>query len=132
MSITVIVFDVSMAIIYIVHIQKSITYSMILRHAGWSLNLKLTQPDEFGGWIVIVASICWLRVLFFTALNIYFCNIINKIRFRILKKEVRSRMICDENLPLPEPGIEKFVFYNTLYYRASENQPFFINSDFVK
>lgn len=132
MSITVVIFDVSMAIIYIVHIQKSITYSMILRHAGWSLNLKISHPDEFAGWIVIVASVCWLRGLFFTALNIYFCNIINKIRFRILKKEVRSRMIREGNLPFPEPAIEKFVFYNTLYYRANESQPFFLNNEFEK
>lgn len=131
MSVVVVVFDISMAVIYIVHIQKSITYSMVIRHAGWSLNLRLSHPDAFGGWIVIAASICWLRGLVFTALNMYFCSIINRIRFRILKKEVRSRMLREGNLPFPEPATEKLVYHNSLYYRSGENQPFYIySSDF--
>lgn len=128
-SVTVVVFDVSMAIIYIVHIQKSITYNMVIRHAGWSLNLKASHPGGFGGWLVIAASICWLRGLFFTALNIYFCNVINRIRFRILKKEVRSRMMRQENLPFPEAASENIVFYNSLYYRSGESRPFYVYSN---
>lgn len=129
MSVTVVVFDVSMAIIYIVHIQKSITYSMVIRHAGWSLNLKVTQPNAFGGWIVIAASICWLRGLFFTALNMYFCSVINRIRSKILKKEVRSRVMREGNIPFPEPTNEKLVVYNSLYYRSGESQPFYVYSN---
>lgn len=134
MSVAVVIFDISMAIIYVVHIQKSITYGMVIRHAGWSLNLKISDPDGFGGWIVIVASICWLRGLFFTAMNMYVCKVMNTIRFRILKKEVRSRMMREGNLPFPEPVSEKLVFYNTLYYRSAESQPCFIynNNDFEK
>lgn len=129
MSVAVVVFDVSMAIIYIVHIQKSITYSMVIRHAGWSLNLKIAHPDRFGGWLVIVASVCWLRGLFFTALNIYCCNVINRIRMKILKKEIKTRIMREGNLPFPEPTSEKLVFYNTLYYRAGEDVPFYVDSN---
>lgn len=126
MSTTVVVFDLSMAIIYIVHVQKSITYNMIVRHAGWSLNLKLTNPDRFGGWIVIAASICWLRGIFCTAVNMCLCKVINKIRLRILKKEVKSRVVHEGNVPFPEAASEKLDFYNSLLYRAGESEPIFI------
>ncbi|XP_046978165.1 uncharacterized protein LOC124543889 [Vanessa cardui] len=123
MSVFVIVFDLSMAIVYIAHIQQSLTKGMILRYSGWSVEMKIKHYDDFGGWLPMIASACWLRGGFGLALNIYCCRIFHLIRRRIKKSEVRTRLILQENFPIPEPKYEEPLDSKVLYYRTGEFKP---------
>ncbi|KAJ8723114.1 hypothetical protein PYW08_003026 [Mythimna loreyi] len=54
-------YDLSMAVVYVTHIKQSLTKGMILRYSGWSTELKLKTTEDFGGWLPMAASACWLR-----------------------------------------------------------------------
>ncbi|CAH2084429.1 unnamed protein product [Euphydryas editha] len=122
-SVFVIVCDLSMAIVYIAHIQQSLTKGMILRYSGWSVEMKIKRYDDFGGWLPIIACICWMRGVFVLALNIYCCRILLLIRRRIRKSEVRTRLTLEENYPIPEAKYEEPLDDKVLYYRAGEFKP---------
>ncbi|XP_050348929.1 uncharacterized protein LOC126772571 [Nymphalis io] len=123
MSVFVIIFDLSMAIVYIAHIQQSLTKGMILRYSGWSVEMKIKNHHDFGGWLPIIACTCWLRGNFGLALNIYCCRILHLIRRRVKKSEVRTRLILHENYPIPEPQYEEPLDDKVLYYRTGEFKP---------
>lgn len=122
-SVFIIVYDLSMAIVYIAHIQQSLTKGMILRYSGWSVEMKIKRYDDFGGWLPIIACICWIRGVFVLALNIYCCRILLFIRRRIRKSEARTRLTLEENYPIPEPKYQEPLDDKVLYYRAGEFKP---------
>ncbi|KAL4709605.1 hypothetical protein ACJJTC_007336 [Scirpophaga incertulas] len=94
-SLSVIVFDISMAIMYIAHIKQSLTKGMILRYSGWSVELKLQYYDDFAGWLPIATAVRWLRGIVILGWNIYSCKIINNINRKIKNKEVKTHLICE-------------------------------------
>ncbi|XP_030022090.2 uncharacterized protein LOC115441439 [Manduca sexta] len=133
-SVFVIIFDLSMAIVYVSHIKQSLTKGMVLRYSGWSVQLRLAAYDDFAGWLPIGASICWMRGIFLLGLNIYICKIIYFIRKKIKKKEVGKRTKFDSNPPIPEPKSYPPDDKNILYFRSGESTPYIkkdIRKDFV-
>ncbi|XP_072932381.1 uncharacterized protein [Epargyreus clarus] len=123
-SIFMVIFDLSMAIVYIAHIQQSLTKGMILRYSGWSVEMKLKNPDGFGGWLPMAASICWMRGVVFLAINIYCCRSIRGIRGRIKRREVKRKLILEEKSPIPEAKYEEPWDDKVLYFRTGEKKPF--------
>ncbi|XP_045499400.1 uncharacterized protein LOC123697026 [Colias croceus] len=119
----VILFDVSMAILYISHIQQSLTTGMILRYSGWSVDMKLAHYNSFGGWLPMIASICWLRGIIIFGLNVYICRVIKLMKRRIWKREVKKKLMLEENRPIPEPKYQEPMDRSVLYYRTGEYQP---------
>ncbi|XP_059057455.1 uncharacterized protein LOC131851048 [Achroia grisella] len=123
-SISVLFFDISMAIVYVAHIQQSLTKGMVLRYSGWSVELQLRNYDDFAGWLPITASICWMRGIVILTLNIYSCKIIYYIRKRMKKREVKRRLVQELNLPIPEPAYQQFNDKHVLHCRSGEHKPF--------
>lgn len=123
-SIFVVIFDLSMAIVYASHIKKSLTKGMILRYTGWSVEMKLKNYSDFGGWIPIVAAICWMRGIFIMFLNIYCIRSIHISMRGIQNREVKRRLTLTENLPFPEAKSETPSDDTVLYYRTGENKPY--------
>ncbi|XP_052755281.1 uncharacterized protein LOC113514074 [Galleria mellonella] len=102
-TVSVILFDLSIAIVYVVHIQQSLTKGMVLRYSGWSVELQLKSYDEFAGWLPVAASVCWMRGVLLLVLNMYSCKIIYYIIKRIKKREIKKRLMQEKNLLIPEP-----------------------------
>lgn len=123
-SVFVIIFDVSMAIVYIAHIQQSLTKGMILRYSGWSVEVTIKRYNDFGGWLAIAASACWLRGGVILAINIYCCRILRLIRRKIKKHEVKERLLVGDNGPIPEPKYTEPNDDKVLYFRSGEYKPF--------
>ncbi|XP_045523642.1 uncharacterized protein LOC123713814 [Pieris brassicae] len=121
--ISIIFFDVSMAIVYIAHIQRSLTTGMILRYSGWSVEMKLDHYNRFGGWLPMAASVCWLRGIIIFGVNIYICRKISLIKKSIKKREVNKKLMLEENMPIPEPVFEDPLDDDVLYYRNGEFRP---------
>ncbi|KAJ2951275.1 hypothetical protein O0L34_g5676 [Tuta absoluta] len=117
--ILMVIFDVSMAIVYLAHIQQSLTIEMVLRHAGWAVGMKVDDPQEFAGWIPMLASVMWLRCIVFLTGNILFIRRIWHIRKKIKKKEVQKKH-NKKNPPIPEPqsGIREDPTKNTFVVHA--------------
>lgn len=124
-SVGVVVFDLSMAFVYIAHIQQSVTKGMILRYSGWSVELKLESYDEFAGWIPITASVLWMRGIVFLGMNIYCCKKVNSIRLKIKKREFKMRLMAEGYTPIPYPthDLTQPKDKTVLYYRTGEFQP---------
>ncbi|XP_045769923.1 uncharacterized protein LOC123870601 [Maniola jurtina] len=124
-SIFVVLFDLSMAIVYIAHIQQSLTKGMILRHSGWGMEIKLKGYLDFGGWLPMVASACWMRGIIILGLNIYCCRVLQVIIRRLKKREVKQKVSMRENLPIPEPGYGQPGERDegVLYFRSGEYVP---------
>ncbi|OWR46188.1 hypothetical protein KGM_215578 [Danaus plexippus plexippus] len=116
-------FDLSMAIVYIAHIQQSLTYGMILRYSGWSVEMKVQNYDDFGGWFPMVASICWMRGVIILALNVYSCRVLQLLRRRVRKGEEKRRLVLEEHGPIPEAEFKKPDEDKVLYYRTGEHEP---------
>lgn len=123
-SIFVVIFDLSMALVYASHIKKSLTKGMILRYSGWSVEMKLNNYSDFGGWIPIAAAICWMRGIVITFLNIYCIRSIHISMRGIQNREVKRRITLTENLPFPEAKSEAPSDGTVLYYRTGENRPY--------
>ncbi|CAH2269056.1 jg16073 [Pararge aegeria aegeria] len=121
----IVTFDLSMAIVYIAHIQQSLTKGMILRYSGWGVEMKLQRYDDFGGWYPMVASACWMRGIIIIGLNIYSCRVLQVIRRRIEKREVKKKVALQENLPIPEPmfGQPSERDEGVLYFRSGDYRP---------
>ncbi|XP_023935640.2 uncharacterized protein LOC112044130, partial [Bicyclus anynana] len=121
----VITFDLSMAIVYIAHIQQSLTNEMILRYSGWSVELKLNRYEDFGGWLPIAASALWIRGGIIFALNIYSCRLLQNILRTIQKREVKRKVALRENLPIPDPNFGKPNDRDdgVIYFRPGEYTP---------
>ncbi|XP_021203198.1 uncharacterized protein LOC101739818 isoform X1 [Bombyx mori] len=116
--------DISIAIVYIADIQQSLTKGMIIRYSGWSMEVKLRNYDDFGGWLPIIASICWLRGIVILIFNVYMCKLIYSIRNKIRMKEVGKRVKFRSNFPIPDAKINLPIDTNVLYYRRGEEMPF--------
>ncbi|KAI5639537.1 hypothetical protein NE865_08037 [Phthorimaea operculella] len=101
MCIFMVIFDISMGTVYLAHIQQSLTLAMVLRHAGWAVEMKVDNPEQFAGWIPMLASIMWLRCIVFLIVNILFIKKIWKIKKKIRKKEVQ-RKHRTKNAPIPD------------------------------
>lgn len=129
-SISIVFFDLSMAIVYIADIQQSLSKGMVLRYSGWSVELQLRNYDDFAGWLPITASICWMRGVIILGINIYLCKIIYYIRLKIKKKEVRKRMKLSGFVPIPEARSYYPIDNNVLYYRAGEYVPY-VNKNII-
>ncbi|CAK1555090.1 unnamed protein product [Leptosia nina] len=119
----VISFDISMAIVYIAHIQRSLTYGMILRYSGWSVEMKLDNYNTFGGWIPMAASVCWLRGFVMFGLNVYICRVIRNIRKGLNRREVKKKFMLEENVPIPEARFQEQFDDKVLYYRTGDFKP---------
>ncbi|XP_049872909.1 uncharacterized protein LOC126371639 [Pectinophora gossypiella] len=104
-SLFMVVFDISMAIVYVAHIQKSLTNGMVLRYSGWAVEIKLENYDMFAGWIPMVASACWLRGILIMVCNVYSIKKIRFIIHKIRKKEVKIKMAQEGYLPIPDPTL---------------------------
>lgn len=128
-SIHMVIFDISMGIVYVAHIQQSLTKGMILRYSGWSVELKLQNYDEFAGWIPIIFCIFWMKGIVGLVLNICLLRTMRRIRRKIKKKEVGKRVIKDGYLPVPDPKPMLQHKDKTLYYRTGEKKPAFINNE---
>ncbi|CAG4935218.1 unnamed protein product [Parnassius apollo] len=126
-SISVVIFDLSMAIVYAAHIKKSLTKGMILRYSGWSVEMKLKNYDDFGGWIPVIAAVCWMRGIFIMFINIYCCRTLHLMIRGIRKREVKRRLTLSENSPLPEARTENPSDETVLYYRTGEFVPYVDN-----
>lgn len=123
-SVCVIIFDISMAFVYIAHIQQSVTKGMVLRYSGWSVELKLNSYEEFAGWIPIAACVFWLRGVIILAWNIYCCKIVYSIRWKIKKREVKKKLMTEGYIPIPDPTQDQRQERSVLYFRSGENKPF--------
>ncbi|XP_028171566.1 uncharacterized protein LOC114360903 [Ostrinia furnacalis] len=123
-SVAVVIFDLSMAVVYIAHIQQSLTKGMVLRYSGWSVELKLKNYDDFAGWLPMIASVLWMRGVIILIWNIYCCTVVNNIRRRIRKREVKTRIGRIAYHPIPEPSHHQPDDTSVLYYRTGENKPF--------
>lgn len=119
----IICFDASMAVLYITHIKQSLTKGMILRHSGWSTEIKLQGSDDFGGWLPIAASICWLRGFVFFFMNIYFCRLISIMLKKIKRREVKKNVPHSSYLPIPEAQQVPSYDEKTLVFRYGELAP---------
>ncbi|XP_034829472.1 uncharacterized protein [Maniola hyperantus] len=124
-SVFVVLFDLSMAIVYIAHIQQSLTKGMILRHSGWAMEIQLKGYHDFGGWLPILASSCWMRGIIIFGLNIYCCRVLQVIIRRLKKREVKQKVSMRENLPIPEPGDgqPRERDEGVLYFRSGDYVP---------
>ncbi|XP_068617404.1 uncharacterized protein [Battus philenor] len=125
-SIGVVVFDLSMGIVYASHIKKSLTKGMILRYSGWSVEMKLQNYSDFGGWVPMAAAACWLRGGVLLLLNVYCCRALLLVARALRRQEVKRRLTLTENRPLPDarpsfPGAPSRPA--VLYYRAGEHTP---------
>lgn len=123
-TIFVITFDISMAIVYIAHIQQSLTKGMILRYSGWSVEISIKKYYDFGGWLPIAACCCWLRGCVILVINIYCCRILQLIRRKITKREVKERLTQGDNAAIPEPKYSEPNDDKVLYFRAGEYKPY--------
>lgn len=122
--ILMLIFDLTMAIVYITHIKKALTKGMIVRHSGWSVELNIKNYDDFAGYLPIIAAALWMKGLVIIGLNIYSVKKINGIRFRIKKRLVMLHVTLWSQQPLPDPMEEQHLKSNTLYYRAGETKPY--------
>ncbi|KOB67101.1 Ecdysteroid regulated protein, partial [Operophtera brumata] len=118
----VILFDLSMGIVYVAHIKQSLTKGMIIRYSGWGVLLKLGDEEDFAGWLPMIASACWLRGVFFFTMNVYCCSILKKFRNKIWKIEFRKRYTNKGNLPIPEPIYERSVDENIEFRKRYTNK----------
>ncbi|CAH2047738.1 unnamed protein product, partial [Iphiclides podalirius] len=123
-SVSIVIFDLSMAIVYASHIKKSLTKGMILRYSGWSVEMKLQNYDDFGGWIPIGAAICWMRGVLILFMNIYCIRAIHMSMRSVQKREVKRRLTLTENQPFPEANYENPSDDTVLYYRTGEHKPY--------
>ncbi|XP_053604414.1 uncharacterized protein LOC128671714 [Plodia interpunctella] len=122
-NIFVVLFDISMAIVYVAHIQQSLSKGMILRYSGWSVDFEVSNPDEFAGWLPLAACLLWLRGGVFLFWNIFCCKLVYLMRSKIKRQEVRRKLRQKANLPIPEPDPIKEKDGTTLYYRTGEYNP---------
>ncbi|XP_047990133.1 uncharacterized protein LOC125229355 [Leguminivora glycinivorella] len=122
-TMTVVVFDVCMAIVYIADIQQSLTKAMIIRYSGWGMTpSQIMNPDSFGGWVPIMASALWLRGgIFF--INLYLVRFVKLMIQKIRGKEVKSRISKLCNVPFPEATSQR-EDGGALYYRAGQYHKF--------
>ncbi|XP_037969345.2 uncharacterized protein LOC119692529 [Plutella xylostella] len=120
------IFDTSMGIVYIAHVQQSLTIGMIVRYSGW-LRLKISNYEDFGGWLPLALGGCWLKGAALAALNFYCCGVIRAIMRNVSARDYRRRLVFDVNEPIPEPLNATFE-KGALYYRLGEEKPFKINS----
>ncbi|KAL0830837.1 hypothetical protein ABMA28_002950 [Loxostege sticticalis] len=123
-SVFVIIFDISMAIVYIAHIQQSLTKGMVLRYSGWSVELKLESYEDFAGWLPMIASALWMRGILFLIWNIYCTKIVNGIRRKMYQRLVRIKVRDQSYYPIPEPKLRYSSDTSVLYYRTGEQKPF--------
>ncbi|KAJ0183519.1 hypothetical protein K1T71_001495 [Dendrolimus kikuchii] len=128
-TIFIIIFDVSMGIVYIAHIQQSLTKGMIIRYSGWSVDMKVSNYEDFAGWLPIMASVCWMRGVFILVLNVIMCKVIYHIRKKIRIKEFRQKMMRTKNLPVPEAKFTQPSNRNVLHFRTGEFKPY-VKKDF--
>ncbi|XP_063362767.1 uncharacterized protein LOC134651595 [Cydia amplana] len=120
-----IIFDVCMAIVYIADIQQSLTKAMIIRYSGWGMTPRqINNPDEFGGWVPIMAATAWLRCRIFFFFNLYLVRFVKNVMQKIRGKEVKSRISKLCNVPFPEADYNQKINGNSLYYRAGEYNKF--------
>lgn len=112
-----------MAIVYIAHIQQSLTNGMILRYSGWNVEMEISDYYGFGGWLPIVASICWMRGVIILAINIYCCRVLQLTRRKIKKREVKERLALEEKPAIPEANYQDPIDDKVLYFRAGEHKP---------
>ncbi|VVC98108.1 unnamed protein product [Leptidea sinapis] len=131
-TVFVILFDISMAIVYIAHVQQSLTTGMILRLSGWGVEMKLKHFDNFGGWYPMVASLCWLRGIIIFIINIYMATVILFMLRRLRKSEFKKKLNLRENLPIPDASYDLNLKNNVLYFRAGENEPTVMNKPFER
>ncbi|XP_075975670.1 uncharacterized protein LOC142976266 [Anticarsia gemmatalis] len=123
-SVIMIILDVSLALVYISHIKQSLSKSMILRYSGWSNTLKLNSYDDFAGWLPIVASICWARGIIILFVNAYCCKIVNTVRKKIMRREIKMKYDENEQYSIiPDPD-SAFVTDYGLLYRKDEKIPY--------
>ncbi|KPJ03727.1 hypothetical protein RR46_04339 [Papilio xuthus] len=123
-SVSVVIFDLSMAIVYASHIKKSLTKGMILRYSGWSVEMKLENYSAWGGWVPLAAALCWARGGPFECLNMYCCRTVHLTLRGVRKREVKRRLTLSVNPPLPEARSEYPSDGTVLYFRAGEHIPF--------
>ncbi|XP_013147001.1 PREDICTED: uncharacterized protein LOC106109898 isoform X2 [Papilio polytes] len=123
-SISVVIFDLSMAIVYASHIKKSLTKGMILRYSGWSVEMKLENYTAWGGWVPLAAALCWTRGGLIECLNVYCCRAVHLALRGVRKREVKRRLTLALNPPLPEARSENPSDGTVLYFRAGEYIPF--------
>ncbi|XP_013193581.2 uncharacterized protein LOC106137316 [Amyelois transitella] len=122
-NIFVVFFDISMAIVYIAHIQQSLSKGMILRYSGWSVDIQVSDPNDFAGWLPLAACFSWLRGIFILFWNILCCKLIYNMRCRMKRREIRRKIMQRTNLPIPEPDPTAENDRAVLYYRTGEHIP---------
>ncbi|XP_061714557.1 uncharacterized protein LOC133523066 [Cydia pomonella] len=119
-TMSAVIFDVCMAIVYIADIQQSLTKAMIIRYSGWGMTPRqINNPDDFGGWVPIMAATAWLRGgIFF--LNLYLVRFVKQVMQKIRGKEVKSRISKLCNVPFPDADYNQETNGKSLHYRAGE------------
>lgn len=85
--------------------------------------MKLDNYNRFGAWLPMAASACWLRGIIIFGLNIYICRKIRLIKKSVKKREVKKKLMLEENMPIPEPMFGDPLDDNVLYYRSGEFKP---------
>ncbi|CAB3246699.1 unnamed protein product [Arctia plantaginis] len=111
-----------MALLYISHIKQSLSKGMILRYSGWSSNLKLNSYDEFGGWLPLLASCCWLRGIIIFVLNIYCTRSLMLIRRKIRRREIKRKYENERYRAIPDARPIHSAL-NAMVYREGELEP---------
>lgn len=117
-----IMFDTSMALVYIAHIKQSLNKGMVLRYSGWSTTIELRNYEGFAGWLPIMACICWMRGILILMLNIYCCRIIKRIRRKIKRREIKWKYENERYRVIPEAR-PVYLTDKTLVYRAGFRGP---------
>ncbi|XP_073955309.1 uncharacterized protein [Choristoneura fumiferana] len=123
-SLFVIFFDICLGVVYIAHIQQSLTKGMILRYSGWGKVRGINNIDEFGGWVPMIASAAWMRGIIVLIVNIFNCKVIRFIIGKIKKKKVKRRLADKTNIPFPDSRNSQFTDGNSLYFRTGESTPY--------
>ncbi|XP_063534780.1 uncharacterized protein LOC134744799 [Cydia strobilella] len=124
-TMSAVIFDVCMAIVYIADIQQSLTKAMIIRYSGWGMTPRqINHPDEFGGWVPIMAATAWLRCGIFFFFNLYLVRFVKIVMQKIRGKEVKSRIEKLCNVPFPDAEYNQRINGNSLHYRAGEYNKF--------
>ena len=117
-------FDSTMAIVYVTHIKQSLTTGMILRYSGWGTDLKLKSYDDFGGWLPITASACWLRGVLIYMLNLYCCRVLSLVRQTTVRTVYfEQKLNAEQYHPIPEAGQVEIAHADVLVYRLGETEP---------
>lgn len=85
--------------------------------------MKVSNYDDFAGWLPILASICWMRGVIILALNIIMCKAIYHIRRKILIREFRQKRSYTRHLPIPEAKFTESFDDKVLHFRTGESKP---------